>query len=268
MSGHSTDRNRGVVATFVADIQARGRAGFSLNILVDATSLSRPAASAQLRRLSDVVQLHARSNFFLVVDPLHRFAGAPPVEWWIDDFFADSEPYYIGLLSAAALHGSSPQAIMVTQVVTERYRQPIRIGRRRIQFTSKVNAGKTPVMTPRGARVAVKVSTPEATFLDLVRFQTKLGGWPRALDVIDGLTLTPKGLKVALEPSLEAKQLQRAEFILELAGRKQLAHMIDVKLRGVRPKPAEILMSTNRWALPIDPNAWNVVGTLGPRSGA
>jgi hypothetical protein len=75
-------------------------------------------------------------------------------------------------------------------------------------------------------------------------------------------------VKAALEPDLEAKQLQRAGFILELAKRKHLAHMIDVKLNGIRRKPAEILMSTDPDAPAIEPNAWNVVGTHGERSGA
>jgi hypothetical protein len=39
-------------------------------------------------------------------------------------------------------------------------------------------------------------------------------------------------------------------------------------LLGIRRKPAEILMSTDPAAPAIEPNAWNVVGTIGERSGA
>lgn len=62
MSEHSNDRERGVAAGFVANLQALGRAEFSLEGLLDATRLSPTAARAQLRRLPNVVQLRARSK--------------------------------------------------------------------------------------------------------------------------------------------------------------------------------------------------------------
>jgi hypothetical protein len=167
-----TKRARGVAAQFVERLLESGRCGFALEEIVHATGLASIATQMQLRRLPNVIPLYSRANFYLAISPEHRWIGAPPAEWWINDFFtALNEPYYIGLLSAAALHGSSPQAIQVTQVVTDSHRPMIHVGRLRIQFAMKRGAGKTPVMTPRGARVPVNVATPESTFLDLIRYE-------------------------------------------------------------------------------------------------
>lgn len=43
-------------------------------------------------------------------------------------------PYYLALQTAAASHGSSPQAIQVTQVMTDLPRCDLRIGRVRVRY--------------------------------------------------------------------------------------------------------------------------------------
>jgi hypothetical protein len=269
MARRNTQRAPGIAAQFVERLLEGGRCGFSLGELVRATGLEPIAAQMQIRRIAHVTPLYSRAKFYLAISPEHRRIGAPPVEWWINDFFAAlKRPYYIGLLSAAAIHGSSPQAIQVTQIVTDSRRPMIQIGRQRIQFTEKHDAEKTPVMTPRGARVSVKVATPEATFFDLIRYERKLGGMPRILDVIDGLDLSPDGIEDALRQDLEGKLLQRAGFLLEQMGKKTLIRLLAQRLQGIRLRPAPIIMTNDRNALRIEANPWNVVGTLGARSGS
>jgi hypothetical protein len=245
-----------------------GRCAFSLDELIAATELSPTAARLQLRRLAEIVSLYERSTFYLIVLPEHRRIGAPPVEWWIDDFFAWlKKPYYIGLLSAAATHGSSPQAIQVTQVMVDEPRAPIRVGRLRIQFITKKRAGETPTVVPRGSRNPVRLSTPEATLFDLILYAQRLGGLPRILDVIEALPLSAEGLKEALRQELETKLLQRAGFILEFLKKPRLASLIARELRGRRLQPAPVVGSSDKTSPRIQPNSWHVVGTLGARSG-
>lgn len=269
MAGRKTQRAPGVAARFVERQLEDGHCGFSLDALVQATGLDPIAAQMQLRRISHVIPLYRRAGFYLAISPEHRRIGAPPVEWWIDDFFAALwRPYYIGLLSAAAIHGSAPQALQVTQIVIDHRRPTIQIGRLRIQFTEKRGVEKTPVMTPPGARVPVKVATPEATFFDLIRYEHKLGGMPRILDVIDGLDLSSDGIEEALRQDLEAKLLQRAGFLLEHTGKAALARLVARHLQGIRLYPAPIIMTSDRNAPRIETNSWNVTGSLGARSGS
>jgi hypothetical protein len=115
------------------------------------------------------------------------------------------------------------------------------------------------------------VSSPGATVFDLVRFQSKLGGWPRIIDVIEGLVsggLSADGIKDAIVSHLELKLLQRTGFLLDHLGREKLARPIAKRLRGSRLQPAEIRMSTSQGAPVIGSNPWGVFGSLGQRSGS
>lgn len=76
------------------------------------------AVKRQLEYVAErVTRLPGRRSSYLIVPPEHRARGAPPVTSWLGAYFRLREqPYYLGLLSAAAMHGSSQQAVQVTQV--------------------------------------------------------------------------------------------------------------------------------------------------------
>src|SRR3546814_7050125 len=87
-SRRATRRPRSA-ADFAERLQGRGRYGFSLRELAEATGLSHAAAGAQLKRLLPRnVPLYQKAGYYLIVPTEHRAARAPPVTWWIDDFFA------------------------------------------------------------------------------------------------------------------------------------------------------------------------------------
>jgi hypothetical protein len=115
---------------YIEDRLAGSEYGFSLEDLISQTGLSNIAARNQLLRLRPLVRrISPKLGFYLIVQPEHRSAGSPPVEWWLDDFFRWlGHPYYIALQSAAEWHGSSPQAIQVTQVMTDVPRKEVCVG--------------------------------------------------------------------------------------------------------------------------------------------
>ena len=85
-------------------------------------------------------------------------------------------PYYLALQTAGASHGSSPQAIQVTQVMTDLARHDLRSGRVRVHFLLRyswdypVRSGNNPGIQREqsvagnarrsGARVLSDLSTP------------------------------------------------------------------------------------------------------------
>ena len=79
------------------------------------------------------------------------------------------QPYYVGLLSAAGLHGASHQQPQEFQVMTDRPIRHLRAGRGRIHFFVKKGIDRTAVMNMQTPTGAMRVSTPEATAVDLVR---------------------------------------------------------------------------------------------------
>ena len=117
---------------------ALGRVTIVLKDLVKETGLSAIAAKRQLSRLrGKIVRLSPRQPFYLIVSPEHRSMGAPPATWWLQDYFTWlGRPYYLALHSAASSYGSNPQALQVTQVMTNRPCRTIEVGRVQVGSSS------------------------------------------------------------------------------------------------------------------------------------
>src|SRR5713226_1579467 len=188
MSQDTKGPTRGRVARFLDDLQARGDLVVSVEEAAKRSTLTRIAAQRQLERLAPrTTRLPGRPSAFLIVPPEHRLRGAPPVAAWLDEYFrAQDQLYYVGLLSAAALHGSSNQPLQVTQVLLRRPRRPIAVGKIHLEFYVKSKLEFTPLTEIPGLPAPLAVSSPEATALDLIAFSHRLGGIERALEVIQG----------------------------------------------------------------------------------
>jgi hypothetical protein len=208
-----------------------GRVAFPLADLVKETGLSATAARNQLLRLENrVARVSPRQQFFLIVSPEHRAMGAPPVAWWLHDYFAWlGQPYYLALQSAASSLGSNPQALQVTQVMTKIPRREIEIGRIRIQFFVKRAVEQTPTQPLANAFAPLQVSTPEATAFDLIRYAARIGGIGRAAETIAPLLplLRPAELRRVLKIEDETATAQRLGFVLEKLKATNLAKVVQ-----------------------------------------
>ena len=127
---------RGRLARLLDVLQARGDLVVPVDKAAEQTTLTRIAAIRQLERLAPrTTRLPGRPSAFLIVAPEHRLHGAPPVAAWLDEYLrVQRRRYYVGLLSAAALHGSSAQVVQVTQVLLRRPRRPIAVGKIHLDF--------------------------------------------------------------------------------------------------------------------------------------
>jgi hypothetical protein len=254
-------RFTGAAAQYIEARLASGHVAFALTDLAAATGLSELAAKRQISRLGDgVVRVCRPHAFFLIVGPEHRPMGAPPVTWWLDDYFQwIKHPYYLALQSAADTYGASPQALQLTQVMTDVPRRDIAIGRIRLRFFVKRSIQPIPVQAPANAYAPIRISTPEATVLDLIRYAGRIGGLGRAMETI--LPLLPSlripELKHALDAENEPATAQRLGYLLELKGHSKLAEVIHgwlpsrsqwVSLIKSKAAPAEI-PEVPRWRI-------------------
>lgn len=223
-------RRFGVAAAFVDQRLALGRVAFPLADLVIATGLSVTAARNQLLRLGNrVTRVSARQQFFLIVSPEHRAVGAPPVAWWLHDYFQWlGEPYYLALQSAASSFGSNPQALQVTQVMTRIPHRTIETGRIRVQSFVKRAVEQTPIQPLANAFAPLQVSTPEATTFDLIRYAARIGGIGRAAETIAPLLplLRATKLRRVLKIEDEPATAQRLGFVLEQLRATKLADVV------------------------------------------
>jgi hypothetical protein len=260
------DRRIGAVATFIDAQLAGGRVAFSLSQLVKETGLTVAAAKSQLRRLGPrVVRVSRVQQFFLIVSPEHYSRGSPPVDWWLDDYFRWlGHPYYLALQSAASVHGSNPQAIQVTQVMTDAPRRPIKVGQRRVSFFVKRSIGSTPTQQLANAFAPTRVSTPAATGFDLIRYAARIGGIGRAVETLRPLLplIRRAELRAVLEAENETATAQRLGCVLEKAGQARLVTVIDEWLPAKRPLIPLATTSAGRPDAPVVPR-WRVIDNLG-----
>ncbi len=248
--------------SFIEDKAAVGRVAFTFGDLTRETGLSDIAAKFQLLRLRDeVVRVAPRQPFFLIVNPEHRRMGCPPPVWWLDDYFKWlGRPYYLALQSAASVFGSNPQALQVTQVITDRACRTINVGRIQVRLFVKRGIARTPTQPLAQAMAPLRVSTPEATAFDLVRYADRIGGIERAAETIQPFLpqLRMREMKRVLDAEDTIPVAQRLGFIFDAADNQKLAQAVrdwlPTKLLPVPLSP----MAGNRQGLPIV-ERWRII---------
>ena len=232
-------RRYGATAEYLDQLLRTGRVAFSLTQLTAQTGLSESAAQTQLRRLgARIARVAPKQSFFLIVAPEHAVAGCPPVELWLDDYFAWlGHPYYLALQSAAGVYGSNPQAIQVTQVMTDTPRRALAIGRRKLAFFVKRRIRSTLTQPVPNAPAPLKASSPASTVFDLIRYAGQVGGIGRAVETARPLLakMTVRELRATLDAEDEKATTQRLGFIAEKTGHEKLAAAIDHWLPAKRP---------------------------------
>jgi hypothetical protein len=155
--------------------------------------------------------------------------GAPPANWWLQDYFDWlGRPYYLALQSAASSFGSNLQALQVTQVMTDRPCRAIKAGRIQVRFFVKRGIKRTPTQQPAGAVAPLLISTPEATTYDLIPYATSIGGIERAAETIRPLLplLRARELNRVLDVENEPAVAQRLGFVIAACGNKPLAKVV------------------------------------------
>ncbi len=234
--------------------------------LVKDIGLTVPAARSQLHRLGQkIVRVSRAHQFFLIVSPEHFSRGSPPVDWWLDDYFQWlGHPYYLALQSAASAHGSNPQSIQVTQVMTDTPRRPLTIGQLHVTFFVKRNIQNTPTQQLANAFAPTRVSTPAATGFDLIRYAARIGGIGRAVETLRPLLplIDQTELRAVLEAENETTTAQRLGYVLDKTGKAKLAAVVDNWLPARRQT---ILLATTSAGRPAGAatSPWRVVDNSG-----
>ena len=133
---------------FIEELLGQGRYTFTRAEAARRLGTSPAAVYMSLHRLSRAKRLAMpKAGFYVIVDPQHRATGILPPEWFIHDLMQFlGQPYYVGILSAAAIHSAAHQQPMLFQVITDRPTRPARAGRVRIGFHVGRHVEKAPVV--------------------------------------------------------------------------------------------------------------------------
>ncbi|HVE87152.1 MAG TPA: type IV toxin-antitoxin system AbiEi family antitoxin [Myxococcales bacterium] len=233
-------KSRSSLAGFVDALQGSGRYVLTRPEAIEALGVSDEALQAAVRRLAAKRRIVVpRRGFFVIVPVEYRSAGAPPPDWFIDDLMKfECQPYYVGLLSAAALHGAAHQQPQEFQVVTNAPLRPTRAGRARIRFFTKRHLERTPAIQVKTETGFMRVSTPEATAIDLVRYARSAGHLANVATVLGELAekLDPGRLVEAARADVELSHVQRLGHLLDLVGAASIGEPLAAWLEAQRPR--------------------------------
>lgn len=226
--------SRRTLATFVDDLQSRGRISFASEEAQKVLGVTRSSLHSAVRKMREQGKLLlVRSGYYVIVPPQYANVGTPPIEWYIDPLMVrENTPYYVGLLKAAAYHGATHQAVMEFQVISGKQIPAITVGRSRIGFYYRkdMDAIAEGIDSRKTDAGYIKCSSPELTALDLLRYPRASGGIQHIATVLSdlGKELDPPKLAF-LALSFEKHQVQRLGYLLDFLGYdKSARHLLRV----------------------------------------
>ncbi len=245
------------LGAFVGLLQSQGRYTFSRDEAIHDLGVSLTAFQAAARRLAEKRRLVSpRRGFYVIVPPEYSAAGAPPPSWFVDDFMKFlGHRYYVGLLTAAALHGAAHQQPQEFQVVTDFPTRSAAAGRARLRFFVKGGLEETPTVQKKTETGAMIVSSPEATAFDLIRYAESLGDLTRVGRVLAELSeaMQPEILASLAQREKRLPLVQRLGYLLETIGRREHAEPLAHLVAHSRPRHTSLYPSAGIEGLQPDP---------------
>ena len=213
--------NHNYLENFLHAIRANGRYSFTLEELKKEFDLSYPTIKQSLyrqkvkRRITQI-----RQGFYVIVPPEYSSQEILPSVMFINSMMNYlGKPYYVGLLSAAALHGAAHQQPMTDFIVTQTP-APRNISNKKLKinfFAKKMllNEGIIQKKTPAGY---FNVSSPELTAFDLLE-NINIFGINRITTVLQELNeeMCPSRLFKIAKLIDNKANIQRLGYILDTA---------------------------------------------------
>lgn len=240
-------RCRPHASDYVAALAASGRYSFTSGDARTALSVSPDAAKLALNRLihQQVIASPAR-GFYVVVPPEYRSLGCLPADQFIPALMQRAGlPYYAGLLSAAQYHGAAHHRPQAFQVMIESPRRAIQCGLVRVEFSVRKRLRDVPVQTFNTPRGTIQVSTPEATAIDLVGYQHRVGGLDHVATVLSELAgcIDTERL-AAVTGTAPVPWAQRLGYLLDQVGAAEKATALKAYIKTVARQTVALMPGT------------------------
>ena len=233
-------------AAFLDQLQARGRACFSTEEASNAIGGTLIATRAALRRLKAKTWIaDPYRGFHVIVPPEYRTLGCRPAEQFVPELMAHiGEPYYVALLSAAALHGAAHQSPMTFQVIVPTARRGIVCGRVRVEFVARHDMPGTPVVQRNTPMGFLRVASPEATAFEVVGYPERCGYLDNVATVLSELSEVLDGERLVAEAQrAPVAWVQRLGYLLAFVGADDLA----ARLETVMAQRVKFLVALAPW---------------------
>lgn len=237
------------VAEYIRKIQTYEEYAFSWEELLsncDKTQISIKRELSRLVEKKEVINL--RKGFYLIIPPRYSKQMVLPIHLYIHKLFKYlNRPYYLGFYSASKFYGASHQQIQKDYVVTSPPSlATINRNRITIDFLTASRLPKKNILQKKSDAGIFNISSPALTAIDLIHYQTKLGGLNRIFTVLEELAeeIEPGDIEELLTWYPYNSALQRLGFILEkIQADSQLLTPIVAYLQKTKFYP--VLLSQN-----------------------
>jgi len=233
------------LAAYIDDIAASGRLHFTTEEGARALGVSLVAARAAVRRLRQKGRIATPyRGSGVLVPPEYRRLGCLPAEQFVPQLMAHlGLDYYMGLLSAAEIHGAAHQRPQRFQVVLPSNRRAIRCGKVAVDFVARRNVARVPTIDRNTPRGTVRVATAAATAFDLVGYCRRCGGFHQVATVL-----------AELAESITGGDLVAAAPLSPLPWAQRLGHLLEtVEANAVVEPLADWVARRAREYVPLDP---------------
>lgn len=254
------------ITRYINELLAKEVYSFSLNEIRLVTDKRELPIKKELERLSKKGEIiNLRKGFYLIITPRYSSARKLPIQLYCEKLFQFLDRnYYLGLFSAAKLHGASHQQVQRDYLITEQPKfNDISKNKTDIRFFTVRNWVDKNIELKKSDAGIYRISSRALTIVDLIHHQTKLGGINRMLATIEELAeeLTDTDLIELLNWYPNKSTLQRFGFLLgELKLHENLQELIYKKLRSDKFFP--VLLSprskekagavNNRWKIDVN----------------
>lgn len=256
------DLGRNYLEKYFSSIRSKGRYTLTYDELEKQLGVSDRAIIQSLSRLKkkgEIAQI--RKGFYVIIPPEYSQQGILPPYLFIDDLMkALNKPYYVGLLSAAALHGAAHQQPMEYFVIAQTPApRSINNKRLKISFFSKNSWEQDDIVQKTTDAGYLNVSSPELTALDLLTYVDKIG-LNRIATILQELAQAMKVsalTKTAVRyPSTPV--IQRLGYILDkVLGEEKLAEALQKALSSKTAVP--VMLSVQNEKKGKTDETWKVI---------
>ena len=223
---------------------ADGKYFFTRDEVLKALNITKTQFKYQAYRLARNKSIFNLINgFYMIIPAEYKHLGSLPPHSIIDPLMKYlKEDYYIGLLSAAAFHGSAHQQPMVFQVFCVSQRRNIKLERGVIEFHSKKDCNSSFIEKISTLTGYAKISSKEQTIIDLIQFYSVSGYMSNVANVIKELAeeIDYERFKEVVEGEATKTILQRAGYIVELLGYEEMAKIIENRLKKFKTRVIDL----------------------------
>jgi len=265
-----TDQSNIKASKWVENLEKKGRISFSLTQLEEELpEYSGAAIKSALKRLSKkgkIVSIH--KGFYLIISPGYANRGILPPALYMDNLMTYlHRPYYVGLLSAAALYGAAHQQPQEYFIITgfPVLRSSFKKGLK-VNFISKKYIEKGLLKERKTEPGYLKVSSPALTASDLVQFEKRSGGITRVATVLNELTeeIDPKEFNALFFEVTPTTAVQKLGYLMEKVIKKE--DLADELFQAAKKNQVEFFRIPLKPSVPVkgysSNNRWKVIANI------